>query len=50
MSVGDVTNSFAAYEPLLDSELSAAVFAELLGFNAKDLRRSSTSRSRASRS
>ena len=32
--VGDVTNSFAAYEPLLDSELSAAVFAELLGFNA----------------
>ena len=33
--VGDVTNSFAAYEPLLDSELSAAVFAELLGFSAK---------------
>jgi cytosine/adenosine deaminase-related metal-dependent hydrolase len=33
--VGDVTNSFAAYEPLLDSELSGAVFAELLGFNAK---------------
>jgi cytosine/adenosine deaminase-related metal-dependent hydrolase len=34
--LGDVTNSFAAYEPLLDSELSAAVFAELLGFNAQD--------------
>jgi cytosine/adenosine deaminase-related metal-dependent hydrolase len=33
--LGDVTNSFAAYEPLLDSELSAAVFAELLGFNAQ---------------
>ena len=34
--VGDVTNSYAAYEPLLDSELSAAVFAELLGFAAND--------------
>jgi cytosine/adenosine deaminase-related metal-dependent hydrolase len=32
--VGDVTNTFAAYEPLLDSELSAAVFRELLGFSA----------------
>ena len=34
--VGDVTNTFAAYEPLLDSELSAAVFRELLGFSAPD--------------
>ena len=34
--LGDVTNSFAAYEPLLDSQLSAAVFAELIGFSAKD--------------
>jgi cytosine/adenosine deaminase-related metal-dependent hydrolase len=34
--LGDVTNSFAAYDPLLDSELSAAVFAELLGFSARE--------------
>ena len=34
--LGDVTNSYAAYDALLDSELSAAVFAELLGFNPKD--------------
>jgi cytosine/adenosine deaminase-related metal-dependent hydrolase len=34
--LGDVTNSFAAYEPLLDSDLSAAVFAELLGFSARE--------------
>jgi len=34
--VGDVTNTFATYEPLLDSELSAALFRELLGFSAAD--------------
>jgi cytosine/adenosine deaminase-related metal-dependent hydrolase len=34
--VGDVTNSLAAYEPLIDSELSAAVFAELIGFSAQE--------------
>jgi cytosine/adenosine deaminase-related metal-dependent hydrolase len=34
--VGDVTNTFATYEPLLDSELSAALFRELLGFSAPD--------------
>jgi aminodeoxyfutalosine deaminase len=34
--VGDVTNSLAAYGPLLDSELAAAVFWEVLGFNAAD--------------
>jgi cytosine/adenosine deaminase-related metal-dependent hydrolase len=34
--VGDVTNTFATYEPLLDSELSAALFRELLGFKAPD--------------
>jgi cytosine/adenosine deaminase-related metal-dependent hydrolase len=34
--LGDVTNSFAAYDPLLDSELSAAVFAELLGFSVRE--------------
>ena len=31
--VGDITNTLAAYEALLDSELSAAVFYELLGFS-----------------
>jgi cytosine/adenosine deaminase-related metal-dependent hydrolase len=34
--VGDVTNTFATYEPLLDSDLSAALFRELLGFAATD--------------
>lgn len=34
--VGDITNTFAAYEPLVDSELSAAVFRELLGFSSPD--------------
>jgi len=34
--VGDVTNSLAAYEPLRQSALSAAVFYELLGFNPAD--------------
>jgi aminodeoxyfutalosine deaminase len=34
--VGDVTNTLAAYGPLLDSDLAAAVFLELLGFNAED--------------
>jgi aminodeoxyfutalosine deaminase len=33
---GDITNTFAAYEPLFESEMSAAVFRELLGFNAED--------------
>ena len=34
--VGDVTNTLATYEPLIDSELSAAIFRELLGFSAPD--------------
>lgn len=34
--VGDVTNTFATYEPLLDSPLSASIFRELLGFSAPD--------------
>jgi aminodeoxyfutalosine deaminase len=34
--IGDVTNTFATYEPLLDSELSAVLFRELLGFNPPD--------------
>jgi aminodeoxyfutalosine deaminase len=34
--VGDVTNTFATYGPLLDSQLSAAVFRELLGFSVPD--------------
>jgi cytosine/adenosine deaminase-related metal-dependent hydrolase len=34
--VGDVTNTFATYEPLIESELSAALFRELLGFAAPD--------------
>jgi len=34
--VGDVTNTFATYEPLLDSELAAVLFRELLGFSAPD--------------
>ncbi len=34
--VGDVTNTFATYDPLMDSELSAALFRELLGFSAPD--------------
>ena len=34
--VGDVTNTFATYDPLLDSELSAALFREVLGFSAPD--------------
>jgi aminodeoxyfutalosine deaminase len=34
--VGDVTNTLAAYGPLLDSELAAAVFREVLGFNTED--------------
>jgi cytosine/adenosine deaminase-related metal-dependent hydrolase len=34
--VGDVTNSLAAYEPLADSDLSATIFRELLGFNVAD--------------
>ncbi|HYT69178.1 MAG TPA: amidohydrolase family protein [Vicinamibacterales bacterium] len=34
--VGDVTNTFATFDPLLDSELSAVLFRELLGFCAPD--------------
>jgi aminodeoxyfutalosine deaminase len=34
--VGDVTNTFATYEPLIDSALSAAVFREMIGFSAQD--------------
>jgi cytosine/adenosine deaminase-related metal-dependent hydrolase len=34
--VGDVTNTFATFEPLLDSELSAMLFRELLGFSVTD--------------
>ena len=34
--VGDVTNTLATYDPLLDSELSAALFREVLGFAAPD--------------
>jgi aminodeoxyfutalosine deaminase len=34
--VGDVTNTLGAYGPLLDSELAAAIFLEVLGFNAAD--------------
>ena len=34
--VGDVTNTFATFDPLLDSELSAVLFRELLGFAVTD--------------
>jgi aminodeoxyfutalosine deaminase len=34
--VGDITNTLAAYEPLASSEMSAAVFRELLGFAVAD--------------
>jgi aminodeoxyfutalosine deaminase len=34
--VGDVTNTFATYDPLLESCVSAALFRELLGFAAPD--------------
>jgi aminodeoxyfutalosine deaminase len=34
--VGDITNTCAAYEPLADSDLSAAIFRELVGFNVPD--------------
>jgi cytosine/adenosine deaminase-related metal-dependent hydrolase len=34
--IGDVTNTLAAYELLADSQLAAAIFRELLGFNAAD--------------
>ena len=34
--VGDVTNTFAAYRPILASPLSACVFRELLGFSTRD--------------
>jgi cytosine/adenosine deaminase-related metal-dependent hydrolase len=32
--VGDVTNTLAAYDPLVDSDLAGAIFRELLGFSA----------------
>jgi cytosine/adenosine deaminase-related metal-dependent hydrolase len=34
--VGDVTNTFATCDPLLDSEMSAVLFRELIGFAAPD--------------
>lgn len=34
--VGDITNTLAPYAALLDSDLSAAIFRELLGFNTPD--------------
>ena len=34
--VGDVTNTLAPYDPLLDSDLSAVLFRELLGFASPD--------------
>lgn len=34
--VGDVTNTLASYEPLADSDLSAAVFFEQIGFSARE--------------
>jgi cytosine/adenosine deaminase-related metal-dependent hydrolase len=34
--VGDVTNTLAAWDALADSDLSAFVFRELIGFNAED--------------
>jgi cytosine/adenosine deaminase-related metal-dependent hydrolase len=34
--VGDITNTFAAYEPLAASAMSGAVFRELLGFSVPD--------------
>ena len=34
--VGDVTNTLAAYDVLVDSDLGAAVFREVLGFSARD--------------
>ena len=34
--LGDVTNTLATYEPLMDSQLSAMLFRELIGFSAPD--------------
>jgi cytosine/adenosine deaminase-related metal-dependent hydrolase len=34
--VGDITNSLASYDVLADSELSAAIFHELIGFRVPD--------------
>jgi cytosine/adenosine deaminase-related metal-dependent hydrolase len=34
--LGDVTNTLATYEPLMDSELSAVLFRELIGFSSPD--------------
>jgi aminodeoxyfutalosine deaminase len=34
--VGDITNTLASYEPLAEATLPAAIFRELLGFNAAD--------------
>ena len=38
--VGDITNTLAAYQPLAESPISAAVFRELLGFSVQDPRAS----------
>ncbi len=35
-AVGDITNTWASYQPLAQSELSAVLFCELIGFNAPD--------------
>lgn len=34
--LGDVTNTLTTYDPLLDSDLSAVLFREVLGFSAPD--------------
>jgi aminodeoxyfutalosine deaminase len=34
--VGDITNTLASYQPLADSAMYAAVFRELIGFDARD--------------
>lgn len=34
--VGEITNTLAAYDALADSDLSAMIFRELIGFNAAD--------------
>jgi aminodeoxyfutalosine deaminase len=36
MLLGEITNTLASYEPLATSDMSAAVFRELLGFNVAD--------------
>ncbi len=36
VAVGDITNSLAAVEPMLDAGLHGVVFHELLGFTERD--------------